>query len=251
MDYDSFDLSRFEFADEKFRKANFFGRALQLYKKLPIPWAGIGHSPIHQKDEYQKKEPNEFFPQLFNAIGFRDAGMENVLSFHKRRVQTMRRTRTALGFILYLFCIVSISIIVPFLRPIESHSGPAEFSFDIIAAKMLFWGVLGLILALPSLLIAFIVTQTIRRITAALTSRKYADTLCILTAAYIVVELSRDTVLNNSDQRILLLDRLNDLAKNTLFLGRRFASKSARGSRSGPRTILGISNVSSANASAG
>lgn len=228
MEYDFFDLHKFEFVDERYEKAGFFGKLLHLYLSLPLPWAGIGQSPVAQKEEYRKNGYHEFFPRLLSAIGFKDEAMIDVLAFHKRRIKTMRRIRFFAGLILYISIVVLIVTLLVFLDPGKENYSPVGISVSAIGARSLFWGILGLVLFAPSFLVAFIVVKTIRRVTTALTIRKYADTLCILTSAFIVVELSRETVLSNSDQRAMLLERINDLSKSTLFLGRRFASKSLR-----------------------
>jgi hypothetical protein len=78
------------------------------------------------------------------------------------------------------------------------------------------------LLAIVNLVVSFIASFMagiiITRITALLVDRRYADSLCVMSIAYLLVELRRDQVLVASDSRGTLIRRIEDLARSIRLL---------------------------------
>jgi hypothetical protein len=69
-----------------------------------------------------------------------------------------------------------------------------------------------------SFIASFMAGIIIARITALLVDRRYADSLCVMSIAYLLVELRRDQVLVASDSRGTLVRRIEDLARSIRLL---------------------------------
>lgn len=87
--------------------------------------------------------------------------------------------------------------------------------FDVERDALVRLAILNLVV---SFIASFMAGIIVARITALLVDRRYADSLCVMSIAYLLVELRRDQVLVASDSRGTLIRRIEDLARSIRLL---------------------------------
>lgn len=226
MNYNFFNLDKFEFTDDKYQNSSWWAKVSYWRNQLLFPRTGAGPVPVELKKEYILNGQDPFLEYLFEGIGFKNPLFTQIVSFHDRRLELRYKARRLLYF---LFALPS-SVIFPsglfwayknisayITSPVSGDNSSDSAALKLLAIVLLYMTVV---------LSAFVFIRIANKVTEALTIRRFADSLCALTIVYLVVELSRDDVLINTEKRRSLIARLNDLARNTLFLTWRFSSKS-------------------------
>lgn len=145
--------------------------------------------------------------EMAKFAGFSDPSMEKILSYHDSRVKLQGRLMIASLPFLFITYLLFTDMVKDRLDRIDSST---------LAILVLF---------MPLFLnFAVLVTQGFLNI---LISRFYAESLCIRTILELIVELKMgEEVLANSKRRKAIISRVNYLAKMTLLLPSRYASKS-------------------------
>jgi hypothetical protein len=221
LDFSSFNLNRFEFVDDREKASTLSERFRRFRAYLVDPRTGAGPSPVALKKEYDAK-PDLFFKLLFSAIGFKTSLTSQAVTYHSDRLYERWRIRKNLYFVFtFLISLVpafGFSIILKRNLPqIEGQS----YKYRLVGA------ITVALMYATFILLMFVIARLVKKTTEALTIRRFADSICALTIAYLLVELTRDDVLTNTQKRTSLLTRVNDLARNTRFLAARFRSRSS------------------------
>lgn len=226
MDY--INLDRFEFVDEKNESVTLGGKVSRWRDYIARPRTGAGPAPIDLKKEYELPGKDPFLKILFESIGFSNPQMDRIISFHDRRLSQRFQIRKILYAIFSLAAclILALGVTGLYLSIIPLIRQPSVEREAYIPS--LLEGVLIILLNLTAVLFTFVLIRMIYKIIETLTIRKFADSVCALTVAYLIVELSRGDVLIDTEKRASLIARTNDLARNTLFLTSRFASRSSQ-----------------------
>ena len=148
------------------------------------------------------------------AIGFDDPEMLALFDFHRRRF-ALRNGQIVLTYLILVLVagVFFVSVTGLLLRAIalsiRSYLTPG-----------------GLVLAVLIVCLFLFITWLIAlRVGLVITDRQFADTICVRTSVYLLLELSRDHVLMRSDRKRALLLRMNRLAQATRWLSWRTASK--------------------------
>lgn len=115
--------------------------------------------------------------------------------------------------ILFLGLLALIRIVKPLIISTELES---RFWLKIVET---------VILLVIQLLFMFVVVRVAFRLGSALTNKNFAESLCVMIAVYIVVDLSRDDILTDPRKKKTFLTRLDDLARVTLLLSSRYSSR--------------------------
>ncbi len=228
MDYRFIKLDKFVFVDDHYKTLNFWQKINVWVGNLSNTRIGAGPTPVELKAAYNSYQWDPFLTELFKAIGFASPQILEIVSFHQYRLSRRQRMRRLLYLIfsLSIFAIMCTVFILFYV-----NVSPVFKSLNIESANFVnSWvmsAVLWILLYGTVILFTFVIARISNKITATLTMRRFADTVCMLTIAYLIVELSRNDVLTDSEKKISLITRINDLARNTLFLKLRFESKNA------------------------
>jgi hypothetical protein len=240
-----FNLEQYKFLDEAHWLFRWY--LMGMIKLLVF----MGVTPVLIPVTFKKKwYKSPTFKDLGKAIGLDETSL-NLLAYHQRRVWM----RAVLIFIVYFFIVSLLITLFIFLvgyaieylasagwgkNPFEYIERIKEFLFGymIVYFKSTRWegyflnlvefiSYLLTVIVILAMYLAFLMLSVIcLRVTAILTDKYFADTLCVLTVLYLVIELSRDDTLTRPGRRKEILHRINFLARNTLLMPLRYASKS-------------------------
>lgn len=259
MDYNSFKLEKFEFTDEAIENYDWFSR-FSIFLLLPVLTKFVpGMMPpgnfkrkadealksrhwyirylasfrltmeilvgIFKGDSEKARVPN--LVRFGEAVGFNDPNTRELLLYHQQRLNLHNRLKVILYFSLTLPAfplLLFISDQLPFIQK-TLESSPLTKVWTPLASETLLEVVIVILFTTLGGLILIVIAGTALRFSSVVTGRLFAETLCIETFMYLIVELSRDDVLTRSTRRKGLLIRINHLAQNTLLLSSRYASK--------------------------
>lgn len=216
MDYKPFNLERFEFWDDSYwaTKLSHF----LLTTLVSLLKANPGIPPVVFKNKKEKWIQTLSLEVLGEAVGFDDPAMLKILNFHQRRRYSWVVLATSLYLVMTL-CLFP--LILEGWRYLASVVLPLNLnpSLTIVVAAII-------TVTIP--MFTFVVFGAAFQLTSIITNRLFAETLCIVTVMYLVVELSRDDVLTRPDRRRALLARMDNLAQNTLLLSSRYSGRDDR-----------------------
>jgi hypothetical protein len=147
-----------------------------------------------------------------HSFGFTEERMQYVLSYHDWRHERWSTVTSIIAFLLYLIVIPLGLIAVVLPLAVYSVLNPTFLSSPSYS-----------IIRPPLLTFTFLLSLTIlSRLTFRIVNRRYAETLCIREALFILTDLNEDDVLLRSDKKDILLRRLHSLATLTLLIATRY-----------------------------
>jgi hypothetical protein len=214
MDYQDFQLQDFEFRDERF-----WSRVHERVQRLIIGPDKLGRSPVRFRDR-AKGIPS--IDVLCAALHLDESSLTEIIAVHKKRM-FLRLMSVLLLYmiILFLFFILARFGLFPIL---SSLRGTKFFLTYRTGSSILF--------LLFLYLVAFVFARSSMRLAFAATATRFADTVCVRTIVYVIVELSRHDVLTDPHKRRRLMSRIDSLAKGTLLLAARFSSRAESNQKS-------------------
>jgi hypothetical protein len=212
MDYQDFNLESFEFFDESSWVSRRIHSLLTAIASLFDVRPGISPVTFKGREKWSKVASLKI---LAEAIGFDDPVMLRYFDFHQKR----RYEWILLAVPVYL---VLIALLSPFL--VQSWDFLSVMIYQLNLPWKIAVSVVLLVTIIP--LFTFVLLGIAFRFTSALTKGRFAETLCVITAVYLVIQLSRDDALARPDRRKALLARMDDLARNTLLLEARYSAGS-------------------------
>jgi hypothetical protein len=226
LDYNTFKLKDFEFVDESHRETSWWSRISSAIMRSMSPRTDTGPAPIKLKETEKQNETRPPLEYLCDAIGFDSPSVVEVLSYHRGRFKLYNIVRSIIYFLFALPIVESSIFGFTWLFIILGSSmgkiNVLSNSYLTALIKVALFALVYLIL----MLYLFVVIRTGLKVASVLPRKHFADTICIFTVVYLVIELSRDDVLSHPEKRRALAARVSDLARNTLFLPLRFATRS-------------------------
>lgn len=215
MDYHDFDLTAYQFVDEsswwtRFTH-NLAGRFNTLTGIVPVV------SPVRNPRRFNLTDPP--ITRLGQAIGFNTPADYAALTHHRKRVYY--RVYIALGlYTLLLLPLIPLliwvlqSILLGYTNLTQQLALPPSMNFT-----------LAYLFIPTTLLLLSAIVSTALKVASVLSDRYYADSICVATAIFLVIQLTRDDVLSNPRRKRDLLDRMHYLANCTLLLTSSFGVK--------------------------
>ncbi len=214
MDYRDFDLESFEFFDESSWVSRRIHSLLTAIALRLDAYPGISPVTFRGREKWSKIASLRI---LAEAIGFDDPVMLRYFDFHQKR----RHEWILLAVPIYL---ILIALLSAFLVQSWDFLGVMIYQLNLPRS----WKIVVSVVLLGTIIPSFtlVLLGIAFRFTSVLTRGRFAETLCVITAVYLVIQLSRDDTLARPDRRKALLARMDDLARNTLLLAARYSAGS-------------------------
>jgi hypothetical protein len=218
VDYKTFNLDSFVFRDEA--EESWRDRFRDILAKIVRPRVMLQASPVTWKEDRESAQ-RTFLEDLVASVGLYKTNLQPVLVFHNKRLhlrQGIRRIVYQLSSLaLLLLFVIGLFALMKIVKPLVLNAElEARFLSKVIEAAIII--TFQLMFLLVAARIAF-------SLASALTNKNFAESLCVMVAVYIVVDLSRDDILLDPRKRKTLVTRLNDLARVTRLLAVRYGSK--------------------------
>jgi hypothetical protein len=216
VNYENFNLDSFQFRDEAETKWN--RRFEQSLKTIFRPRIVFERSPVRSR-----KNPAKIptLNKLAESVGLYKPELKSIFSFHQERLRLWNFVTLLVyelfGLALFGALFVGIRILLRTLKPLilsaklEDRISPATLEIAILFTVALFS-------------MAIIIRVAIR-LAFTLTTKNFAESLCVRIIIYIVLDLSRNDVLTNPKKRRTFILRVDDLARVTRLLSARYASR--------------------------
>ena len=135
---------------------------------------------------------------LAKALGITDPQASTIIGLHKHRLRKR--------------AIAILAVLLPLWLPFTLV--PLSFSFGWLARD---FGIVVVVFAF-----VFVYFSAVTKLCALIVDKHYADSLCVLTALFVLCEMTRDDMLSHPEKRRSLLHRIEALARLTRLLGANF-----------------------------
>lgn len=214
MDYEDFNLESFQFVDEPTKRGP-LESLNRFLAKMMRPRVALMGSPVRRRKGVPSGH-GTLLEDLYEAIGLYRPPLQGIISFHHSRLMLRNRVRLIVyylsgGPLLGIFFGGWIWL-DRIIRPITASHGYINSMLRIIWVLVI-W------------LFMFVIVRIALRIASAVTNKNFAESICSMIVAYIVIDLSRDDILSDPRKRKVLVTRISDLARVTLLLPSRYASR--------------------------
>lgn len=203
MKEDDAALNNFAYWCDCNRVVNVFYR-LRNYVTILVgttpPWP-----PVRHKRFRLKSLPT--LTELCHTIGYSDKSAREIFSFHERRLW---RRGIVITVLLLILIAAALYLSINLFNLVLPHDSRDPFS------------ILG---AVITFITYFLLVGVFVRLAFIIADKHFADSLCLMTIVYLLIELQRTDILTRPDLRVDLRHRIDLLARNTLLLHLRFSSR--------------------------
>jgi hypothetical protein len=213
MEYKDIDLSNYQFVSDLPVFARFHLKISSLFWTV---LSGIPLSPVVVKDQISKRKT--LLVELASVIGYSGENMTEVLSYHQRRYLYWSIVRVIIGTLLGMLMVIiltgaMVTSVIFFADPDDSS--------ETAVITILF------LLTILIYAIAFLfAAKVLKLVASALIDRHFSDSICTTNSVYLIIELTRNEVINHPKSRKALQTRINWLARGTLLLPLKYSSQS-------------------------
>lgn len=213
-------LDQFVFLDEGPARTRFLDSLSRVVTRV------FGTTPLLSPVAFREGGPDRPLPtlrEIGSALGFDRPEDAVMLDYHRDRLRSRRKLRDGysapIGSGIILALVLAVVGILWLLGGAKDPFGGRAFEgFTGLSA-----GMKALSIAM-SIFLMYVVSGVGMKVGTILTDRQFADTLCLYTLLYLLLELERPDVLTRSERRRAVHERVNHLARGTILLGLQFSS---------------------------